>query len=151
MNVNELMLCERSPFWSIRVRQAIDETQTRVREVRSLQQCSTALKASNSALAVVEITEGNLAEVCTWTRKLVDDSPHPEIVVVGDRNLQEFEWLLRESGVLHAFFSPREVHRLSSILARCKDHFHLQEDARAAPFVSLADFDQIWSKLPWQS
>ena len=87
MNLNQLIVCEARPFWTIRIRQLLDEKETQIRESRSLPQCRSMLRVTNSCLAIVEVREDNLADVWIWTHQLTSEFGHPQVAIVGERKM----------------------------------------------------------------
>jgi len=150
MNLNELVICERRPFWSIRLRQLLSDSDTGVCETRSLDECQERLVQTRSCLAVLEVHDANLVAIWNWLRVQTSDSPHPNFVVVGHRGLNQFEWSLREAGALQAIFFPRKVAQLAPIMNRCRSRYESEDQSsHDQSFIANSDLDAIWSNLPW--
>ena len=141
-NTTPLIVCERSACWAIALRRELVHTGVRVWETRSLAQCWDALADAPAGFAVVELTAAAADDLLRRMARLPREFPLAQVVVVADRALAEYEWLLRESGAVHFTCSPRKLTPLAKMACR-----HLA----AAPVPHQSLTERIWSSLPWEA
>jgi hypothetical protein len=135
-----LIVCERTGEWSAGLRVELAESGVRLWECRRLAEAWTALAESPGSLVIAEVRRENLAELLQRLIWLDRDFPLARAVVVADRGLARYEWLLREAGAVHFLASPRKLAPLVRLAAR-----HIA--SVPVPEQSLAE--QIWATLPW--
>src|SRR5262249_28070256 len=137
-----LIVCERTTFWAAALRRLLSECEIQVRQTRSLDECRKELAAAPASLVVLELSPGNVLGVLQCLTDWNGEFPLARPVVVAERGLAAFEWLVREAGAVDFISSPRRLGFLAGIARR---------HAERLP-VSLSDpAEQIWSTLPWSA
>jgi hypothetical protein len=139
MPAARLILCEKSPRWSLAVRAVLTQPLPLV-ETRALVQCERALADSPASLAAVETTADNLPAVLELIDRIARRHAHGRVVALLAAQLAAAEPLLRESGAIDVFASTLESPRLVK-LAR-------QHLARA-PMPALDLREQVAQRMPW--
>jgi hypothetical protein len=110
-------------------------------ETRSIPQAWEALYQSPASFLGLELTEYNFELVVRCLKQLSRDYPRARAVIFTNRNLQHYEWILREVGAIDFLVSPRRIQQLAAMADR---HIRLvQTDSQVG--------DQtIWQRLPWR-
>lgn len=139
MNKPGVIVCERSGAWATAIRRYLP-AEIRLRQTRGLAECAAELSAAPQSLLALELTPGNLAGVLGLLSGLGRKFPLAAAVVLAERGLERYEWLLREAGAVHFTASPREPDDLARLAIR---HFSRISPPRAH-FAA-----QIWDALPW--
>ena len=110
------------------------------RETRSWAACLREVQARPAALVALEISPENAEAACGRVAHVTQRFPRVRVVLLADRKLRPFEWLLREAGAVEVLFSLGDLPRLQPLLRRFCDQMP----------SSQTDFrDRIWSRLPW--
>jgi hypothetical protein len=135
-----LVVCERSGQWAVALRHELAATGIRVWETRSLADCWEALADSPAAFLIVELTGENVGGLLRRMAQLPRDFPSARIAVVAARQLDGYEWLIREAGAIHFLCSPRALGPLGQVAVR-----HLA----AVPVPQHGLAERIWTSLPW--
>lgn len=139
MNGPCMMVCERSGKWAVALAPHLAPT-IRLRQTRSLVECSAVLAQAPASLLAVEATRENLAGVLALLVDVAKKFSQARAIVLADRGLESYEWLLREAGAVHFTVSPRESHDLALLARR-----HLEHAGAARADLAA----QIWDALPW--
>ena len=136
-----LIVCERSGRWAVGLRRELGDLHLPVQETRSVAECWDVLAGTPASLVVVELTAAVAGDLLGRMARLQRDFPLARVAMVADRSLADYEWLMRESGVVYFTCSPRRLGPLARLASR-----HL---ARApAPPQSVTQ--RIWASLPWK-
>jgi hypothetical protein len=137
MKTARLIVSEKRGGWAAALRREVAQ---RVYETRSLAACWRELADWPHSFLVLELTVENSEEL---TRRLADlgrEFPGAVAVVVMERRLRGWQWLVRESGAAHAVVSPRCLRPVAQMARR-----HLA----AAPDLELPPAQRILADLPW--
>ena len=135
-----LIVCEHSRGWAIRLRQVLQNRGIRVYETRSLTECWQEASRSPASMLVVELTNANPEPIIQFVDRIFRELPHARVVVLGQRGMESYEWILREAGVVHVQYSPRDMRSVARMAER-----HLV----AAPPADMGTLEQIRAGLPW--
>jgi len=92
-------------------------------------------------MLAMELIPANIERVIGALGRIGRQYPDARAVVLSQRGLERYEWLLREAGAVHIVFSPRQLTRLASMIKR-----HLD----AVPVVELPLAERILTELPWR-
>ena len=137
-----LILCERQGNWAT----ALVRTDRNVRdflyETRSLQQMREALESSPRSFLGIELTETNFDTVLDMLIWLPQSYPQAMAVILTNRCLRGYEWVLRQAGAIDVLVSDRN---LRSLIEMARRHIDL------TTLVSPNLVQNIWQRLPWQS
>jgi hypothetical protein len=140
MEPARLVVCERTGNWAAALRRELGDTGIRVWETRLPEDCGAMLSAAPSSFAVLELNEdkirGLLDSITSWREQF----PLFRFAVVANRNLDSYQWLMREAGAADFISSLRKVDTLSQ--TACK---HLAQ----MPAMPQILTERIWSNLPW--
>ena len=139
MNVPCMIVCERSGRWAVALAPHLAPSM-RLRQTRSLAECAAVMDRAPASLLALEATRENLAGVLALLVDVTKKFPRARAIVLADRGLESYEWLLREAGAVYFTVSPRGSHDLALLAGR-----HLER--ACAPQADLAA--QIWDALPW--
>jgi hypothetical protein len=140
MTKAQVILCERGAAWAAAVAGQLPPD-VRLRQTRAVGECVSVLAEAPTSLLAVELTSQNLARVLATMDEVSRKFPQARVVVLAQRGLEGYEWLLREAGALHFTASPRE---LAGFEALARRHF---ERVPGPPTATLAA--QVWDALPW--
>jgi hypothetical protein len=168
MNRGEWIVCERTSRWAAGIRTTVarhatnGQFTTRVFEVRKLSELAARLGEKPASLALVEVHEGNLANVLAWLTEAQHTYPHARSIALFD-NLppaHDDSWpvahagkrddvvsALLEAGAVDVADSPRHLH---SFLAIAERHRALVATNKAAYAENLPLLEWARSLLPWQ-
>ncbi len=135
-----LIVCEQEGRWAVALQRWLAGRSIRVFQTRSLAQCWRMLADRPASFLVVEVTAVRWATLLDRLGRLERDFPAAAVWAVADRGLGEWEWALREAGVLGLTTSTRHVRPVAQVAAR-----HLDRVPR--PPMTLTD--RIWAELPW--
>ena len=112
----------------------------RVFETRSLSDCWQELTGWPASFLALELTEGNVEQIVEFFSRLARWYPNARAVVVARREMQAYQWLLREAGAAATIFSPRHLAPLARLLRR---------HAASAPTIQMSRQQRIMASLPW--
>ena len=139
---SSLIFCERSGDWAVSLGRHLVDLDVPIRQTRSLAECRQVLLESPGSLLVIEATAANVAEVLSFMPMLAELDDRARAVVVAQRQLQAWQWLLHEAGALCFVTSPR---RLKPVAELTRRFFASQ------PHAELSFAERVWSQLPWKS
>ncbi|MCU0871561.1 MAG: hypothetical protein MUE50_04385 [Pirellulaceae bacterium] len=139
MNDQNLVVCERTGTWAAAMRRALGLLSGPC-ETRSWAACLREVQARPAALVALEIAPENAEAACGRVAYVTQRFPRVRVVLLADRNLRPFQWLLREAGAVDILFSLGDLPRLQPILRRFGEQM---------PSSRLGFRDQVWSRLPW--
>ena len=112
-----------------------------LRETRGLGECAAELAATPTSLLAFELTRQNFAGVLPIVSRIGGTFPRARVIILAQRGLDDYQWVLREAGAIHFTSSPRALLGLGDVIRR---HF---SGIPAPPIASLAA--QAWDELPW--
>jgi hypothetical protein len=139
MSQPHVIVCERGGIWAAALAKHLPR-EVRIRQTRALSECGAALAAAPTSLVALEVNAGNVSGALSWLVQMPTRFPLARAVVLADRRLVSYEWLLRDAGAVHFTTSPRELARVASIVRN-----HLSRlPASNASFAEL-----MWDSLPW--
>lgn len=138
--MSRLIVCEKTGRWAAALRHAAGSCELPLVEVRSLQQLERELIDSPAAMAAVEVSAASLVRVATHVAAWRSRFAGSAILLLADEELQPLEAPLREVGVVHAAFSPRDLSGMVRLIRR-----HLAR----APRPALTLEGSILARLPW--
>jgi hypothetical protein len=162
------IVCERTSHWAAGVRTTAArhattvQPTTRIVEVRTLGELSQRLDEQPTSLALVEVNEGNLANVLAWLTDAQGTYPHARFVALLDNLLSAHEesWpvaqagkghdvisALLEAGAVDVADSPRHLH---SFLAIAERHRALVATNKGPSAENLPLLEWARTLLPWQ-
>ena len=168
MKRSEWIVCERTSRWAAGVRTTASrhattgQSTTRVVEVRTLGELAARLGEQPTSLALIEVHEGNLANVLAWLTDAQGTYPHARFVALLDHPLADHDeaWpvvhpdkrhdvvgALLEAGAVDVADSPRHLH---SFLAIAERHRVLVATNKAPSTENLPLLEWARSQLPWQ-
>ncbi len=136
-----LVVCESSGRWAVALGRELAGS-LRIHETRSIDHCWQALADAPASFAIVELTDVNADSLLERMLRLQRDLPLCRLVVVADRKLAGYQWLMREAGAVDFVASPRRLGPLADLARR-----HLDR----APEHQQSPIRQIWSSLPWSA
>lgn len=134
------IVCERAHFWAARIRPKLSNMSLRLYESRSLAECWQQLETAPASLLALELTATNIKSMIEALPRMTRWYPLARAVILGDRVMLEFDWLLREAGAVGTTFSPRRLDPLMRLVER---HF-ASIQARAQTTSGC-----IRLRLPW--
>ena len=106
-----------------------------------MQQAWEALQQSPASFLGLELTGDNFESVACSLKQLSRDYPRARAVILSERSLQHYEWILREAGAVDFLVSPRRLRLLAAMAKRHIGRVWSNSTAR----------DQtIWQRLPWR-
>ena len=168
MNRAEWIVCERTSRWASGIRTTVArhatnrQFTTRVFEVRTLGELAARLGEKPTSLALVEVHEGNLANVLAWLTEAQGIYPHARFIALLDNLLPAHDesWpvtqagkrhdvvsALLEAGAVDVADSPRHLH---SFLAIAERHRAIVATNTAPSAENLPLLEWARSLLPWQ-
>ncbi len=136
-----LIVCERDGHWAVALRRTLAPQWGRILQTRSLPECWTELATRPASFVVVELTNENTDGLLDRLVRLQHQFPLARAVVVADRRLAEYEWLMREAGAVHFECSPRRSDIVARLAARHLAH---------APVPAQSATQRLWAGLPWR-
>ncbi len=99
------------------------------------------LAAAPASLLALELTRENCSEVLALVSDMRREFPLARVLVLADRGMEAFEWLLREAGAVHFTTSPRMLDGLAHLV---RSHFSRIPEP-PAEFAT-----RLWDSLPWR-
>jgi hypothetical protein len=139
MGRSSLIMCERRGTWAVAVRRHLP-LELRLRETRSAADCLAELAAAPASLVALELTRARPEVALSLVREIDLAFPLARSVVMADRGLESWEWLVREAGAVHFTTSPRDAAALARLASR---------HAARAPVPKLSFAALIWESLHW--
>ena len=130
-----MIVCERTGKWAVAMRRSAAVGSCRVYETRSLQECRDEVQASPASLVAVEATTANVDDVLDWLTDIRRDFPQTHVVILGDRGLEQEQWLWREAGAVHVVHSPRRVDEVLRIASRQLEAARAEEPLTREQFM----------------
>jgi hypothetical protein len=91
-------------------------------------------------LLALEMREDNVEEILQRLAALRQNDTDAGAVVLTQRSLCDYEWLLRELGALHVALSWRNLQPLTGLVRRF---------LRQAATTPENPYDRAWERLPW--
>ncbi len=140
----KLLIYETTGDWAAAWRREISSRATIV-EIRILDDLFAELTQSPTAVVGFEISPDRVGLSATAVAQVVRRYPRALVVVLADRKLAGYEILLREVGVMHIVFSPRQVTEIAAIVER-RLAAEPQNDFNAE---GIPLEEQILARLPW--
>jgi DNA-binding NtrC family response regulator len=140
MEPARLVVCERTGYWAVALRRELGDAGVRVWETRLLADCGAMLSDAPSSFSVLELNEGKIGELLDFITSWQSQFPLFRFAVVAHRNLDCYQWLMREAGAVDFISSPRKVDALAQ--AACR---HLAQ----MPALPQSLTERIWANLPW--
>jgi hypothetical protein len=137
-----VIVCERGGAWAVALRRELGEAAPGVHQTNSLADCWDALAAAPASLLVVELTARGAASLLDRIGRLPREFPLARVVVVADRRLRAYQWLMREAGAVHFTCSPRRMAAVARLARR-----HMAQ----IPQPPQDAVERIWAGLPWGS
>jgi hypothetical protein len=135
-----LIVCERSGAWADRLRRELAGRNVALAETRTPREARAALSQSPSACLVLELVPGGAEEALDLLIDLPRGYPHVRAAVVADRQLADYEGLVRELGAVAFASSPRGLALLADTLAR---------QLAAMPAAASGLTEGLLDALPW--
>ena len=140
--MSSLIVCEKTGRWAAALRCAAGSRELPISEVRSLEQAERELSVHRAAIVAMEVGEASLVRVATrlaaWSKRF----PDAAFLILAEEQLVPLEPRLRETGALHAVFSPRDLSATVRLIRR-----HLARAARPPQTLE----ESIWARLPWSA
>ena len=137
-----LILCERQDNWATALVRTDRDIRDVLYETRSLQQMREALEISPRSFLGIELTETNFDTVLDMLICLPQSYPRAIAVILTNRYLRDYEWVLRQAGAIDFLVSNRN---LRSLIRMTRRHIELTS-ADSADLLP-----NIWQRLPWRS
>jgi len=135
-----LIICEAANRWTPPMRRLVRSSGVLVRQTPRLDLFWEELAAAPTSVVALEVSVKTIGRVLADLELLGRRFPDTVALVLGTREAAPLEWLLRESGAVHAAFSPRRLDPVARVVAR---HAAL---SRHEP----ADMRRwAWARLPW--
>jgi hypothetical protein len=134
-----VIVYERKGVWAATLRRRLSAA-IGLRETRGLAECADELEAAPGSLLALETTRKNLSGVLDLLADVARRYPGARAVVLAERGLEPYEWLMREAGAAHFTTSPREAEDLARLAER---HVGRAGSSQADPAA------RIWRSLPW--
>ena len=135
-----LVVCERSGRWAVALRHDLAGAGLRVWETRSLADCDALLCESPASFAFVEVSERKIGEILAFIANCRAKFPLFRFVIVADRDLDSYKWLMREAGAADFISSIRKIGSPAQTACR-----HLAQ----VPPLPQSLTERIWANLPW--
>ena len=135
-----VVVCEKGNKWAVALRRALDGTGYRIVETRSLEECWQELSNGPTALLALEMVLGNAEALIRRLLDLGRHFRHARAIVLTERELKSYQWVLREAGAAHVLFSTRDM----SSATRLVKQYMQGVSEPAAGF-----HEAVWRKLPW--
>ena len=135
-----VVVCEKGNQWAVALRRALGPTGYRVVETRSLEECWRELGRNPASFVALELVPGNAEAVIRRLLDLGRRFHHAQAVVLAERGLESYEWVLREAGAIHVLCSPRNL----SAAARLVNQY-----MQGVSEPALGVHETVWRKLPW--
>ena len=140
MQPARVIVCEKTGRWAVALRRLLSPAGHRVYETRSWAECWDELARSPASLLALELTPHNDEALLKRLFDLTRRFPQARAIVVGERELEHYEWAVREAGATHAVFASRRLAAAARLIER-----HLA----FAPQPLLTLHETIWRRLPW--
>ncbi len=142
MTTARLIVCEKSGEWAVALRRALCADLGCVYETRSLQECWDELADSPASFLAIELRPENVEGVLVLLVRVARRYPQARAVVLARSGEcdQDYEWLVKEAGVLHVVHAPRYVESAVEMALR---HF------AQLPQEELSLRESVWTRLPW--
>jgi len=137
-----LILCERQDNWATALVRTDRDIRDVLYETRSLQQMREALEISPRSFLGIELTETNFDTVLDMLICLPQSYPRAIAVILTNRYLRGYEWVLRQAGAIDVLVSNRN---LRSLIKMARRHIDL------TTLDSPNPVQNIWQRLPWRS
>ena len=137
-----LILSERQGDWATALVRLDRDISPFLCQTRSLQQMQEALEISPRSLLGIELTKTNFDAVLDTLVRLPRSYPEAIAVILTNRHLRGYEWVLRQAGAIDFLVSNRD---LRSLIKTTRQHIELTSVDSPAPLPN------IWQRLPWQS
>jgi hypothetical protein len=136
-----LILCERQDNWATALVRTDRDVRDFLYETRSLQQMREALEISPRSFLGIELTETNFDTVLEMIICLPQSYPQAIAVILTNRYLRRYEWVLRQAGAIAFLVSDRN---LRSLIEMARRHIDLTTSDSPNPVQN------IWQRLPWK-
>ena len=139
---SRLILSERQGNWATALVRLDRDVRPLLCETRSLQQMREALEISPRSLLGIELTKANFEAVLDTLVWLPRSYPEAIAVILTNRHLRGYEWVLRQAGASDFLVSNRN---LRSLIKTTRLHVQLTSADSPVPLPT------IWQRLPWPS
>jgi len=136
-----LILCERQDNWATALVRTDRDVRDFLYETRSLQQMREALEICPRSFLGIELTETNFDTVLEMILWLPQSYPRAIAVILTNRYLRGYEWVLRQAGAIDVLVSDRN---LRSLIELARRHIDLTTSDSPNPVQN------IWQRLPWK-
>jgi len=140
MHIARIIVSEKTGNWTVVLRRTMPSAGDRIHETRSMAECWRELEHSPASLVALEVTPDNCEAVVKYLVKLSSDFHQVRSIVLGSRGMEPYEWVLREAGAAHVFFSPRHAGGAARLIERHLAH---------APQHQPTFHDSIRTRMPW--
>jgi hypothetical protein len=118
MSDARVIVCEKTGRWAFALRRALRGPQPRVTETRSLAGCWRELDQAPASLVAVEFSPESSEAILRRLLDLRSRYRWARAIVLAERGLEPFEWILREAGAVHVQFSPRSMIATARLIQR---------------------------------
>ena len=137
MQKARLIVYEKRGVWASALRREVEQ---RVYEMRSIAACWRELVNWPFSFLLLELTAENGELLISRLGDLDREYPGSATVVLAERCLAGYEWLVREAGAVHFVTSPRCLRPVAKMIGR-----HLE----SVPRVELSLREKVVASLPW--
>jgi hypothetical protein len=137
MQKARLLVYERKGVWAAAMRRDVKQ---RVYEMRSMAACWRELADWPCSFLLLELTVENNELLISRLADLDREYPGAAAVVIAERRLAHYEWLVREAGAVHFVVSTRCLRPLAGMVER---HW------ASVPRDELPFAEQVMAGLPW--
>ena len=137
-----LILSERHGDWATALVRLDRDVNTFLCETRSLKQMQEALEISPRSFLGIELTQTNFKAVLDTLVWLPRSYPQAIAVILTNRHLRGYEWVLRQAGAIDFLVSNRNLRSLIRMTRR-----HIELTSTDSPGL----LPNIWQRLPWRS
>ena len=139
-SATRLILSERQGDWATALVRLDRDVSPFLCETRSLQQMQDSLEISPCSLLGIELTKTNFEAVLDTLVWLPRSYPEAIAVILTNRHLRGYEWVLRQAGAIDFLVSNRD---LPSLIKTTRRHLQLTSADSPIPLPN------IWQRLPW--
>jgi len=137
-----LILSERHGDWATALVRLDRDVSAFLCETRSLQQMQESLEISPRSFLGIELTQTNFNAVLDTLVWLPRSYPQAIAVILTNRHLRGYEWVLRQAGAIDFLVSNRNLRSLIRMTRR-----HIELTSADSPGL----LPNIWQRLPWRS
>jgi hypothetical protein len=135
-----VVVCEKCGEWALAIRRLLEAAECSVVETRSLDECWQELAQSPASFVALELLPGNTEAVLRRLLDMARQFRHARVVVLAQRGLESYQWVLREAGAVHVAFSYGSLPTVARLVDR-----HMRDVSE--PPISFRQ--AVWRRLPW--